>query len=302
MKKAYIQRGAVGLSVLVLFALLLGMGLTPVAAQIYGTQVMDQVQYAVRQRVEQQAGRNSSVYFNNDAQEQFISNRERRITGTGIATRNNGQSRNFSYQASIDNRRIAGGGVYNIRTNWQGGWYSDGNRPGGNWPGGNWPGNRPGVNRPGGWNTGSRPNGRAEFTGPIVNRETGKVLDVAAQGYEDGANVQQWEWANQNNQVFEFINVGGNQFAIVGRHSGKVLDVADNAVYNNGANVQQYSWSGRNNQRWRIENRGGGFYQIVNVASRKCLDVERKSRDNGANIHQWDCNGDASQQWRLGSY
>lgn len=43
----------------------------------------------------------------------------------------------------------------------------------------------------------NRPNGRVSYSGPIMNRHSDKALDVTEQGLQDGANIQQWSYADQ---------------------------------------------------------------------------------------------------------
>lgn len=254
---------------------------------------VDRVQQEVQARLQRSEGQDAWVNFNNDANTQVQNNQDVRVTGSGEVWKNN-RRRSFYYQGTVRNRD---GNAFDVRSDWRGGWVND-NSTGGRppWAGGGRPP----------WNDGSggyveRPNGRVRYSGPITNEETGKVLDVAGWSREDGANVQQWSFAGQQNQRWDVIDVGRGEVAIVSQNSGRVLDVSGFST-SNGGNVQQYRWSGQNNQRWRIEADGSGTTRIVNVNSRKCLDVREKSRDDGANIHQWDCNGDRSQRWRLSGY
>ncbi len=41
----------------------------------------------------------------------------------------------------------------------------------------------------------------------IVNRNSGKVLDVSAAGTADGANVDQWSWVTANQEMFQLVSV-----------------------------------------------------------------------------------------------
>ncbi|MEP7273025.1 MAG: RICIN domain-containing protein [Acidobacteriota bacterium] len=274
-----------------------------------GGRSIELAQDGVRTRIERSEGGNVQVYFNDDANQQFQSNREYRVTGTGDAWKGN-RRRSFSYSATVRERDNS---VYSVRNDWRSGWVTDnsggGGRPGGGgggrppWDGGGRPGGGGGGRPPwdgGGGGNVDRPNGRVQYSGPITNAETGKVMDVAGWSREDGANVQQWSFAGQRNQRWDVVDVGRGQFAIISQNSGRVLDVSGFSN-RNGGNIQQYRWSSADNQRWRLDQAGRGFVRIVSVGSGKCLDVDQKSREDGATIHQWDCNGDRSQQWRLGN-
>lgn len=150
----------------------------------------------------------------------------------------------------------------------------------------------------GGYGNVARPNGRISYSGPIMNRHSDKALDVTEQGMQDGANIQQWSYAEQANQNWEIIDLGNNEVAIVSRHSGRVLTVQGGRD-NNGANIIQRGWSDTRQQRWRLEQTGGDYYRIVSVDNGKCLDVTQQGKENGANIQLWDYANQASQQWRL---
>lgn len=150
----------------------------------------------------------------------------------------------------------------------------------------------------GSYGNATRPGGRVSYSGPITNRRSDKVMDVAEQGMQDGANIQQWSYADQPNQNWDVIDLGGNEVAIVSRHSGRALTVQGGRDIN-GANIIQRGWNNTRQQRWRLEQTGGDYYRIVSVDNGKCLDVTEQGKENGANIQLWDYANQANQQWRL---
>jgi hypothetical protein len=147
--------------------------------------------------------------------------------------------------------------------------------------------------RPGG---SVEPNGRIFFSGGIVNRNSGKCLDVEGRSNRNAANVQQWTCSGGSNQLWDIVDLGRGQYSIVSVGSNKVLEVGGEAD-RDGANIQQFRWQGGDNQRWRIQRAGNGAFQVVNIASDKCLDVENRGRDDGANVQQWACGGGTNQAW-----
>lgn len=155
-----------------------------------------------------------------------------------------------------------------------------------------------GNNGNGGYDNANRPNGRVSYSGPIMNRRSDKALDVTEQGMQDGANIQQWSYADQPNQNWDVIDLGNNEVAIISRHSGRAITVQGGRD-NNGANVIQRSWNNTPQQRWRLEQTGGDYYRIVSVDNGKCLDVTEQGKENGANIQIWDYANQSNQQWRL---
>lgn len=143
-----------------------------------------------------------------------------------------------------------------------------------------------------------RPNGTPIHHGAIINRGSGKALDVTELSLADGANIQQWDFARQPNQTWQVFDLGNGEAAILADHSGKALSVQGGSTFN-GANIVQREWRNNPFQRWRLEQVGGAFYRIVNVGSGKSLDVRDQSRANGANLQQWDYANQPNQQFRL---
>src|SRR6266542_6558676 len=109
-----------------LLALILASGsLSSVLAQGSGDRAIDQAQRAVREQItSREGGRNLMAHFNSDVRTEFKSNAEVRVRGTGVFSRNNdGKSRNFSYEAVVNNRNR---NVSDIRYDWRGDWYRSG--------------------------------------------------------------------------------------------------------------------------------------------------------------------------------
>ena len=148
-----------------------------------------------------------------------------------------------------------------------------------------------------GYVSGTRPDGRVSYSGPIMNRHSDKALDVTVQSNQDGANIQQWGYADQANQNWDVIDLGNGEVAIISRQSGKAITVQGGRD-NNGANIIQQSWNGPQ-QRWRLEQVGGDYYRIVSADNGKRLDVTEQGKQDGANIQLWDYANQANQQWRL---
>ena len=90
-----------------------------------GNRAIEQAQQAVREQITSREGRrNPIVQFNNDAQTESQSNATVLIRGTGILLQNNnGRSRNFSYEAVVNNRNRK---VSAINYDWQDDWSSNG--------------------------------------------------------------------------------------------------------------------------------------------------------------------------------
>lgn len=132
----------------------------------------------------------------------------------------------------------------------------------------------------------------------IVNRNSGKVLDVAGESLNNGGNIQQWQYLGKNSQHWQAVSDGNGYFELVAQNSNKCADVEGSSL-NNGANISQFTPNFANNQLWSIVNVGGGYWKIVNKNSGKVMNVDNSSVSNGANVSQYTDNSTANQQWLL---
>ena len=87
-------------------------------------------------------------------------------------------------------------------------------------------------------------------------------------------------------------------YEVVGRHSGKCLDVFDASTIS-GANVIIWPCIGDFNQQWLIIPIGDGYFKFIARHSNKVLSVQSSSLANGARAIQSSENGLAPQQWRI---
>ncbi len=132
----------------------------------------------------------------------------------------------------------------------------------------------------------------------IVNRNSGKVMEVAGASTNAGANVQQGTYTGAANQQWNVVpvdaRVGGDfsYFSITSGHSGKALD-DNNWSLDNGANIIVWDDAKGANQQRYLDYAGDGWFYIRSRHSAKSLQV------NGENIVQWEQNGGTSQQWRF---
>ncbi|WP_327106044.1 non-reducing end alpha-L-arabinofuranosidase family hydrolase [Nonomuraea glycinis] len=132
----------------------------------------------------------------------------------------------------------------------------------------------------------------------LVNRNSGKALDVYNLSTADGGRITQWTRNDQNQQQWQFVDSGGGYYRIKSRHSGKVLDVHNFSTANGGAIVQWADLNGTN-QQWRPADSSDGHVRLISRHSGKALEVQGASTADGANIVQYDDWGGANQQWRL---
>ncbi|MGW0808249.1 non-reducing end alpha-L-arabinofuranosidase family hydrolase [Nonomuraea sp. NPDC002799] len=132
----------------------------------------------------------------------------------------------------------------------------------------------------------------------LVNRNSGKALDVYNLSTADGGRITQWTRNNGNQQQWQFVDSGGGYYRIKSRHSGKVLDVYNFSTANGGAIVQWADGNGTN-QQWRLADSSGGYVRFVSRHSSKALEVQGAATADGANIVQYDDWGGNNQQWQL---
>ncbi|MEU2270215.1 non-reducing end alpha-L-arabinofuranosidase family hydrolase [Streptomyces olindensis] len=132
----------------------------------------------------------------------------------------------------------------------------------------------------------------------LVNRNSGKALDVYNMATGDGARITQWSRNDQAQQQWQFVDSGGGYYRIKSRHSGKVLDVHNWSTANGGSIVQ---WTDLNatNQQWRLADSSDGYVRLISRHSNKALEVQGASTADNANVVQYDDWGGTNQQWQL---
>ena len=134
----------------------------------------------------------------------------------------------------------------------------------------------------------------------LVPVHSGKALDTTWCETNDGTNVQQWTWLNNDCQKWNISPVDGNYHRISPVHApDKALDV-DSFSTANGANVMLWTYLGGPNQQFRFQSAGSGRWRIINRNSDKCLDIDANSSEDGRNLMQWECiAGSLNQQFEL---
>ncbi|MGW8881146.1 non-reducing end alpha-L-arabinofuranosidase family hydrolase [Streptomyces mirabilis] len=132
----------------------------------------------------------------------------------------------------------------------------------------------------------------------LVNRGSGKVLDVTGASTADGAGLTQWPRTDSANQQFRFVDSGGGYYRLRAQHSGKVLDVLNYSTADH-ADIAQWSDAGGTNQQFRLADSPDGYVRLINRNSGKAVEVENASTADGAKVVQYTDWGGANQQWQL---
>lgn len=132
----------------------------------------------------------------------------------------------------------------------------------------------------------------------LVNRNSGKAMDVFNLATNNGARIAQWTRGDGNWQQWQFVDSGGGYYRLRSRHSGKVLD---DYQWSTAENAQIVQWTDLNgaNQQFRLVDSDSGYVRLINRHSNKALSVQGASTANGTNIVQITDANAAHQQWQL---
>lgn len=152
------------------------------------------------------------------------------------------------------------------------------------------------------WGTGTITPPYAAFTAgtyyKVINKNSGKSLEVYDQSTANSAAIDQWDYWGGANQQWTFNALGSNYQSVINRNSTKALDV-NGASTTAGAGIIQYDYAGGANQQWQVIDIGFGYYKILNRNSGFALDVNGGSSTNGAGVIQWNWNSGTNQQWQI---
>ncbi|WP_329125177.1 RICIN domain-containing protein [Streptomyces sp. NBC_01353] len=132
----------------------------------------------------------------------------------------------------------------------------------------------------------------------LVNRNSGKALDVHGASTADGARVSQWTRNDGANQQWQFVDSGGGFYRIKARHSVQVLDVSGASTADGAAIAQRADRNGAN-QQFRLADSDAGHVRLINRNSGKAVEVQGASAADGGNVVQYADWGGANQQWQM---
>ncbi|GAB7105382.1 hypothetical protein JCM4814A_36960 [Streptomyces phaeofaciens JCM 4814] len=133
----------------------------------------------------------------------------------------------------------------------------------------------------------------------LVNRNSGKCLDLSGGSTANGTNVFQWSCTGGTNQKWRIEDLADDTSRLVNVAGGGVLDTADCSGAD-GADLRQWSWLNNKCQRFRLVHTASGDYvRIVNENSGKVADVADCGTVNGTDVRQWTWLDNTCQQWRL---
>ncbi|ASO21182.1 GH43 family beta-xylosidase [Actinoalloteichus hoggarensis] len=130
----------------------------------------------------------------------------------------------------------------------------------------------------------------------LVNRHSGKALDVYELATGDGARIAQYSRNDGAWQQWRFLDSGGGWYRLRSHHSDKVLEFVSTA---DAVDLVQNTDANRPSQQFRLAESPDGHVRLINRVSGKAADVWEWSTDDGARVVQWPDTGGENQQWRL---
>ncbi|MES2733495.1 MAG: carbohydrate-binding protein [Bacteroidota bacterium] len=132
----------------------------------------------------------------------------------------------------------------------------------------------------------------------LVNRQSGKVLDVNGCSLENGMKVQQWTWLGGNCQRWKIIATDNGYYKLTAQHSNQALEIGS-ALTTNSAKANQWPSNDCACQQWKIEPTDGGFFKLTARHSTQVLEVGSALMNDGAQVNQFPWNSAACQQWAI---
>ncbi len=150
----------------------------------------------------------------------------------------------------------------------------------------------------------NRPAGRAAHHPAyfmIVNRNSGKCLDLISGNTSNGAQINQWtyDYAGPNQRWALAPTENSDHFRITSWVSGKCACIENDAT-TTGAKLHAWDYVGSNTaQQFDLIDAGNGYFKIRNVKSGLVLEVAGSGSANNDRIQQNTDTGAAHQQWRL---
>ena len=132
----------------------------------------------------------------------------------------------------------------------------------------------------------------------LVNRNSGKALDVYNLATADGARITQWTRNDGNQQQWQFVDSGGGYYRLevppLRQGPGRLQLVHRQRRRDRAVGRPQ-----RHQPAVAARRHRGGYVRLINRNSGKALEVQGASTADGANIVQYDDWGGTNQQWQL---
>ncbi|NNN30753.1 endonuclease [Streptomyces sp. S3(2020)] len=131
----------------------------------------------------------------------------------------------------------------------------------------------------------------------LVNRATGKCLDVNGWSTADGANIQLWTCHGGANQRWRIEELPDGTSRIINTHSDKAIDVTGCGTAD-GTNIQQWTLVNNACERWSLTSTDSGWVRLLNPNSGKVADVANCGSADGTDVRLWTWLNNYCQQWQ----
>ncbi|MGW0425154.1 RICIN domain-containing protein [Streptomyces sp. NPDC003015] len=132
----------------------------------------------------------------------------------------------------------------------------------------------------------------------LVNKNSGKYLDIPQGSTATNTAVQQWQNSACFCQLYTFQSAGGGAWTIKNANSNLNLDIRSGSTAA-GAAVVQNTPSTANSQKWTLTDAGSGYYKLKNVGSGFNAAVAQSSTANGAAVVKWNDLTIDDQLWKI---
>lgn len=127
----------------------------------------------------------------------------------------------------------------------------------------------------------------------IVNRATGKVLEVVDGNPENGTDIRTGSDTNQLYQKWNITRDRSGYYNLINAATGKAADLF-NWSLENGGDVRQWENFGNLNQKWWIQAKNQGYFYLHNGHSNRYMEDDVAGANN---VRQWGFSGQTNQQW-----
>jgi eukaryotic-like serine/threonine-protein kinase len=132
----------------------------------------------------------------------------------------------------------------------------------------------------------------------VVNKKSGKCLDVSGFNMGEGGVLHQHENFGQANQIYELSLNSPGFYRLRAFHSFTSVDVP---FGKNDEGLEIKTWPDNDNttQKFAIEPQGDGWFKLRSQSSSKVLSIQNQSTDSAAKIVQTTDKGAPDQYWRF---
>ncbi|MBL7258117.1 RICIN domain-containing protein [Paractinoplanes lichenicola] len=130
----------------------------------------------------------------------------------------------------------------------------------------------------------------------LVNRNSGKAMDVYNLATNAGAGIAQFTRNDGNWQQWQFVDAGSGYYKIKSRHSGLVLELPN---ANDGTQLIQNTDNGTTRQHFTLKDSAGGYVRLLNRHSGKAVETWEWSTADGGIVAQYGDLDGANQQWQM---